>query len=416
MKKIVISLLSVLTLVACNGGTTSPSPSSSNSPVITTMTISNMPNSVHGCYESAVSFISDVAAINNNGIMTGTILSQTDLGCMQHDYLFGNNGSQLQVIPLYNFTDQDIIATGARTAAISTNLITVGITFVSDSSGFSYEWATYNNNLISELLVGTNYLTGVSENGTFAAGFNLGGNPKLFNTTLGLLYNLSYNNQPFPGTSGLYAVSNSGIAGGMVGDSSGGEASAMLCFAENKSCSYIVGGESAGFGAVIRSVSSNSKWIYGLAEIGNQTQLFNVNLATFAVTPLYKDLMILNSVVSDSGDIIVTDKNFNTYLLVPSNATASENNLYSINDLATQLNLPKNLDLANAYISPNGKYLAFDVSEYGSSDLFGLKIYFPDGIASYVQNNLTPVSSNNDTNSLWFKGQNVVSRSKGNRP
>lgn len=404
----IVCLLSLITLMACNGGT---SANSSNSPIITTMTISNMPESVRVCYESALSFSSDVVAINNNGVMTGMIKSQTGSGCIQQDYLFGNNGSQLEIIPLYNFSNTNLTATGARNSGISTNLITIGITFASDGSPSPFEFATYNNYLTPKLIENTNYLIGVSENGTFAAGFDLGGNPTLFNTALGLAYNLTYNNLPLSGASGLYAVSNSGIAGGMLGDISG-NTSGILCFAENKACSYVVGGPSGGFSANIRSVSSNSRWIYGFAYFDNYTQLFSVNLETFAVTPLYNDLIIRNLVVSDTGDIVVRDNDSKSYLLVPLNITASENSLYSMSDLAAQLNLPSNLDLTNAYISPNGKYLAFDVSDFGTDDLFGLRIYFPDGIANYVQNNLTPVSLNNSRSSFWFKGQNVITESK----
>jgi hypothetical protein len=313
--------------------------------------------------------------------------------------------------------------TGARTAAISTNLITTGITFASDGSPSPYEVATYNNYLTPYQISDANYMIGISENGTFTAGFNIGGQPTLFNTLLAQSYNLTFNGSPMSDTM-LTGVSNVGIAAGSMSQKSSSDAedafkSGILCFATTKSCSYIVGGPSVSYDAYVNAISSNSKWIYGFANNAGDTQLFNVNLDTFAVTPLeqgFDDVpnpIIQNNVVTDTGDLIIkSDGTGKLYLLVPSNLTASENNLYSIDDLAAKLNLPDNVSLEDAYLSPNGNYIAFDVVDYGDANLFGVKIYFPNGIANYVSANLTPLTTNKilykNHSSSWFRGQHVV--------
>ncbi|MDD3267455.1 MAG: hypothetical protein PHC75_09800 [Burkholderiales bacterium] len=420
MKKILLCLLPAIAVVACNGGNNT-SPTNTN-PVITLLTESNMPTAVTECYHGASSFISDVSAINNNGVMTGTIQANPESGCLQKEYLFGNNGNQLQVIPLLQLPpDSDLQLTGAITSAISSNLITAGITFASKVDDPSpYELATYNNYLMPNIIAGANYLIGVSENGTFIAGYNIGGQPTLFNTILSQEYNLTFNNIPMQNTQ-ITSVSNIGIAAGNIlqstPDSNDSFSSGIICSSTTKSCSYIVGGATTEFDASINAISSNSKWIYGYATHDNSNQIFNVNLETFAVTQLEKGFddianpILNNNVVTDTGDIIVKDDDTSKlYLLVPLTPTASENNLYSIDDLAAKLNLPDNVSLTNAYLSPNGNYIAFDVIDYGSSNLFGVKVYFPNGIANYVSQNLTPLTKNKNLSkkASWFKGEHVV--------
>lgn len=418
MKKIIFCLFPALAVVACNNGSSNDNVNTNTNPVVTYLTESNMPTSVTQCYDGASSFVSNVSAINNNGVMTGAIQANPESGCLQQDYLFGNNGNQLQVIPPLKLANTSLEFTGARTAAISSNLITTGITFASDGSPSPYELATYNNYLTPYEISGANYMIGISENGTFIAGYNMGGQPTLFNTLLASAYNLTFNNVPMSGTM-ITAVSNVGIAVGSMEqkDSSSEDsfAAGILCSAATKSCSYIVGGTIVGYNAYVNSISSNSKWIYGYANNAGETQLFNVNLDTFAVTPLeqgFNDVpnpTIDNNVVTNTGDIIVKSSDTGElYLLVPSNSTASENSLYSIDDLAANLNLPSNVSLSDAYLSPNGNYIAFDVTDYEDANLFGVKVYFPNGIASYVAANLTPLSTSKHSSLSWFKGEHVV--------
>ncbi|MDD3267456.1 MAG: hypothetical protein PHC75_09805, partial [Burkholderiales bacterium] len=316
MKKILLCLLPAIAVVACNGGNNT-SPTNTN-PVITLLTESNMPTAVTECYHGSSSFISDVSAINNNGVMTGTIQANPESGCLQKDYLFGNNGNQLQVIPLLQLPpDSNLQVTGARTSAISSNLITTGITFAASTDDPSpYELATYNNYLMPNIIAGSNYPIGVSENGTFIAAYSFGGEPTLFNTILSQEYNLTFNNLPMHLTQ-IKSVSNAGITTGNmsqpVPDSENSLSSGIICSSTTKSCSYIIGGPSVGFDAYINAISSNSKWIYGYATHDDSSQIFNVNLETFAVTQLEKGFddianpILNNNVVTDTGDIIVKD-------------------------------------------------------------------------------------------------------------
>lgn len=386
---IVVGCLCALSGLGCS----SSSPPSS-SPQITLLTRAALPASVTACYDGAASFASDVGAVNNDGVFAGDIQANPaeGSGCLQHAYLWNGGSSRFEVIPFATLPDPTLEVLGERVAVLSTGLVSGGITFVaSDNPDQPLEIATFNDHLAPSLIPGTNYVFGVSENSRFITGTNIGEQPLLFDHALGEAYNLTIGGVVLSRAM-LVGVSNEGIAVGSRPQESSVFDVAIVCSASTVSCADVVGGEIDGVNALFQSISSNGLFLYGFFEQNAETQLFSVSPTTHEVTALDPGYFIGTlSPATDDGTLVVHDGGPVAFLFVlhPDGSHA----IYSVAELADRLALPSNVSVREAYLSPNGKFVAFDVDDFGPDDVFAAKVYFPSGVTSYAITNLTPVTS-----------------------
>ncbi len=155
--------------MACSGGS-GGGDNKPTAPVTTLLTESQLNEPTKECYRTMESYSSNVVAVNNNGVVAGSIQSNPSIGCMQQGYLWNNSKNKFSVIPPLSF--EDFKVTGVRLAALSSNLISGGITFTANG----YEFATINTHLIPNNLINNwNYVYGISEQGQYITGTTLFG-------------------------------------------------------------------------------------------------------------------------------------------------------------------------------------------------------------------------------------------------
>lgn len=390
---ILINIFVIVLLYGCGAGASSAKNiPDNNAPQVTLFSTTSLSKSIVNCSN----FNSNVAAINNNGVVAGFITSpheSNSLQCVQHDYLWDSESSNsLSIIPFPDTLPIPEEVTGASIAALSTNLISAGITFINMTVSSTYpdEFASYNQNLLPNIINGWNYIFGVSENGQFLVGTNLGGNLLLFDTTLKQPAALTLDGTPLAGAAELISVSNDGTAVGIYNDTTiSPNGIAIICKNTTQNC-YIID-ESDAYSSSARSISSNGQIIYGvrLDNHGNNT-IFQVNPETYATTTLFDNYTIYHHYnVTNNGIILVTPDSGDSYFIyVP------KIGVYSVSTLINNLHLPSNIDPTTATISPNGKYIAFDVSTYTNNNIIGAKVFFPLGIESYLSKNITSIPVN----------------------
>ena len=97
------------------------------------------------------------------------------------------------------------------------------------------------------------------------------------------------------------------------------------------------------------------------------------------------DILGINALANDN---VVLLQNEDTQL--PEIYVAGQGS-YSVAQLATKLKLIDSIEYTSIAISPNGNYLSFDVQSY-KNNIFGVKVYFPQGVAAYLHNNLTTIN------------------------
>lgn len=389
--KILISIFAIAILYACGAGSSSSAtPTISNTPKITLFSMLNLTKSIVNC----ANFNSNVAAINNNGIVAGFIMSPKNndsLQCQQHDYLWNSESSNsLSIIPLPNspFPAQEEVF-GARIAALSTNLISAGIAFAGNPQDV-VQFASYNQNLLPYIINSGDEVLGVSENGQFLAGANsMTEELLLFNTILKQPTTLTLDGKPFIGGAELISVSNNGTAVGIYNDTNISQNGiAIICKNATQNCQIV--DKSNQYISSVRSISSDGQIIYGVQRNNNDNTIFQVNPVTYSITPLFKGYTIyLHYNVTDSGAILVTpDAGDSYFIYVP------KIGVYSVATLIHNLHLPSNIDSRTATLSPNGKYIAFDVSSYTNNQVIGAKVFFPLGIERYLKDNIIPIAVN----------------------
>lgn len=378
-----------------------------DTPLVSTFTINNSNNDVISCYSNPTGFVSEPAAINNRGVVAGTIDTRKNAKCEQHDYLWDETNNSFTLVPFLDakktqYPDFPIIA--ARVSTISSNLITAGISFADNNA---HLFATYNSYNKPYEIPGGNYVMNVSENGQYVVGWNLGEQPTFYDIKNKKSVDMSIDGKAFS-HGGLYGVSNNGIAVGIASENS---MRAIICTASTKKCSYVI--KDLNNDSLLRAISSNGKWIYGyvINHDTNKFQVFGLDPNTLKTYPLLNTNITKKQLklkindggyyagiqATDLGALIVNDVDSenlsNNYLLVPQNGY-SKVSLFSIKELADKLNLPKNTNLSSIAISHNGKYIVFDVENFDSTNTLARKVYFPRGIENYAVNNLTNLESN----------------------
>lgn len=380
---VTIMLCSSALIVACSSGSVHSTGNPQN-PIVTLLTESQLSKSFQNCYMDLESFSSMVAGINNNGVVAGAMLDDPNTGCLQHGYLWDNSkGNSFLSIPFIK--PPKFTVAGTRLTSISSNLITGGVTITKPA----LDTAIFNVGTAPKIAIANwNYVFGISEQGQFILGTTIFGSYLFFDTKLNKQIKLTYNGTPLSNfTVALVTASNNGKAvGTLVGQSEKNYNSGIICQAVDGTCAVVAGGDKNGYDAHITSISANGNFIYGYSlDNKNMLNVFSINPLNNHITPLIKSFFIHGNSITNDGLVTITHINDNkVYIYDP-----AVNGLYSVKDLANKLNLPANTKLSEVHLSPNGNYLAFDVSSY-DNDILALKVFFPQGIAKYIENNIRP--------------------------
>ncbi len=373
-------LLGIISIIiGCNSG--SVNKQKDINPEITNFTAANLSKAATDCYNDPLGYSSQVGAVNNNGVVAGAMQVKKSDKCIQQSYMWGND---LKFIPLVNNTEKFTI-TGTRLSVISTNLITGGITFAEDSQLGAYEFATYNNIMKPFILDGYNYVLGISENGQYLVGINLGGQPLNYDTVNESEINLTYNGEPAMGM--FVTVSNKGLIGASI-INKGANNDAALCQESSGICTAVTMDESKDM-AFITSIASQNQYIFGFYNKSGDTSVFSVNPDTYKGTTIakLKGFIANENSVTDKGALIASNGNNSKQVIYLS----QNDQMYSVSELVNKLNLTKSIAHNSIAVSPNGKYISFDVKDYNSNILM-VKVYFPNGIEEYLLKNIKPLS------------------------
>ncbi|MEN9946226.1 MAG: hypothetical protein RLZZ293_612 [Pseudomonadota bacterium] len=396
MKKILLALASIGCLVACNNGSQA---TTSNSTVqslsesemnnvtndlptakVTYLYESMLPISAQQCFHKLPMYTSNLTAVNNNGVVAGSLLVGDD--CLQHGYLWDAKKNTFEIIPFPTLTGNYTTIVGSRISSLSTNLVTGGITFTDPNVPGNHEYATYNNYFSPWVMLGWNYVFGVSEDGKYVVGSNFAGQPLLWDVINNQSIALTISGNPIL-RSMLSSVSNNGIVAAQL--SQNGYTNSLICKASTGTCEIVDGGKEMGYDSYLNSITHDGRFAYGWQRNGSGTHLYKLNVQTNQISLLIDNYYIPIVQNPDSGVLVVHSINDD----YPSIYVESSNKVYLLQDLLDKLHISsQNIALSSIRISPNSKYLTFDVTEY-ANQLFGVKIYFPLGIATYLNNNLT---------------------------
>lgn len=377
-----------LVLAACNNGTTSSTTQSNESPVVTLLTTSQLSESTLQCYESLSVYTFNVGAVNNNGVVAGDAQSDPSNNCLQSGYLWNSTESQFTIIPPISSIPSYTV-TGASIDVISTNLVTGGITYAT-KNGDGYEFATYYTDLTSHLIFDSNYGTGISEDGHYLVGYTLFGTPLLYDTiTQTQNESLTYESALIapPQEMAVYSVSNTGVAVASLILSPTVQVG-TYCINSTSVCTSVTPAESNNLG-FLRTITPDGSLMYGYTiSPTNKFQIFSFTPATNTIKPLVDNYFIQDDIMTSDGTVVISKADqSSTSIYVGQN-----NKIYSLKTLESQLALPSNTGLTDAYLSPNGNYLTLNTSTY-AGEILGIKIYFPQGITTYLIQNQTPESS-----------------------
>jgi hypothetical protein len=387
--------LVLLTVLFINfGGADKKSIAAEATRIVTPIQLSSATNNPSaGCD----TIVSDVGPVSNNGVVAGyiSVKDASDAECRPHVFTWSldNFKYAFSIVPFPVLPGKEI-AQGERVAVLSTNKVTGGITFgcMVDGCPSPDEFAAYNTPTIQSVISGWNYVFGISENGAYIVGTNLGGQPLLFNTLTGQPIPLTLAGAPLTG-SALDSVSNTGVAVGS------GNNNGLIC-GPSGTCQYADMGSSQ-YSASIRLISSDGSLLYGVHHYQNNrdviTKITKEGSGNYVVSETSLPYAIFNSNassnVTNKGAMVVTEQAQSYYIALPD--PKSHNYLvYSVDDLLNKLHLGSSGIAQNsASLSPNGKYLAFTVNQASGAkiDVIGYRLFFNEGIESYLINNLSPV-------------------------
>lgn len=368
----------------------------SNAPSISYLTFNDVPyGKVKDCYYSPNGFATKPGAVNNNGVVSGSMGVKEGNTCQEHTYLWDNQKNSFNILPLLNpktteYPNFKIVA--SISSSLSSNLVSTGISFAEEDA---HLYATFNQYMKPNELKGGNYIIQVSENGQYAVGWNIGGQPTFFNINKNSSIKLTLDGAELNRGAGLYNVSNDGTAVGIVFNDNMNN-SAIICKAQSGACSRINVDQTVL--SFLPTISSNAKWAYGYTMNNKHIKLFGVNPATLAITPISSQIkqerlknIYVDAQSTDLGATTVNSSGNSKYLLVPQ-PNYHGVSLFSITELGKKLSLPSNVNFSTIRLSPNGKYAVFDVDSF-DNDRFVAKVYFPKGIENYAINNLTNVNN-----------------------
>lgn len=184
----------------------------------------------------------------------------------------------------------------------------------------------------------------------------------------------------------INSISNNGIAVGNYYLSK-----PVVCNLYSKNCEFI----STIDNEVLNTISSNGKFIYGIA---NNKYVFRVdpnNYQVIRIDPIHEDLLkrtiglSVTEATDDGLGLLTNDYLHDTYIY-----SASSNRLYKADDLLKKTGLSKYLTTdSEMHISPNGKYVVVDLgySDY-KNDTMAIKLYFANGLAQYLDKNVASLS------------------------
>lgn len=367
-----------------------------SAPIVSRIVVSSSSAPFSGCTPSAL--VANVQAVSNDGVVGGYVTSKLGTSpCLPR--VFRWNTSGYTIVP-YPPMPPGTNAIGGRIAVISTNNVTGGITFEcqgSMSCPSPFEAATASAPTSQWVINGWNYVFGISENGTWITGTNLGGQPLLYNVTTKKPVSLTLNGAAIVNAS-LSSVSNAGLAVGSHDVQQPNTQNGMICITTGP-CQEIDKGTTA-YRALIKAISSNGSYIYGFHAYAQNRNVITAvtknGSGGYVVTETSLPyVMFPRADVTDKGAIVVTTASGSAYYFVlPGPKTPTQNSylVYSVAGLISKLGLA-GVQQNSVALSPNGKYLSFNVpvTTGGASTLIGYSVYFQDGIEAYLMSQLTAV-------------------------
>ncbi|PYQ31667.1 MAG: hypothetical protein DMF56_00740 [Acidobacteria bacterium] len=287
-------------------------------------------------------------------------------------------------------------AIAGRIAVISTNNVTGGITFEcqgSMSCPSPFEAATASGPASQFVINGWNYVFGISENGTWITGTNFAGQPLLYNVTTKKPVSLTLN-----GASILDAIlssaSDAGLAVGFRNVSQPQTQNGMICITAGP-CQEIDRGTTA-YRALLKGISSNGSYLYGFHSYEPTrnfiTRVTKNSSGSYVVTETSLPYLMNRGDVTDKGAIAVaTGSSSAYYFVLPDPTTPTRYLVYSVAGLISKLGLGSNIEQNSVALSPNGKYISFNVpvTTVGATTLIGYSVYFENGIEAYLMSHLS---------------------------
>jgi hypothetical protein len=364
-------------------------------PTVSKVEVSSSAPPFVGCSPSSLQ--ANVQAVSNDGIVGGYVTSKLGTGgCLPRVFRWNNNGFTIVPFPPM---PPNTNAVGGRIAVISTTNVTGGITFECQgamSCPSPFEAATASRPTTQTVINGWNYVFGISENGAWITGTNLGGQPLLYNVATGNPVTLTLKGVTMLNAA-LSSVSDAGLAVGFRLDPQLKSNNGMICISAG-ACQEIDMATSS-HSALIKSISSNGAYIYGFHSYAQSrnvlTAITKNSSGAYVVieTPL-PYVIFPRTDVTDKGTLVATANN-RYYFVLPGLNTPPQNNytVYTVASLIAKLGLGANVAQGSIALSPNGKYISFNVpvTGAGATTLIGYRAYFESGIETYLKSNLSPI-------------------------
>jgi hypothetical protein len=365
-----------------------------NDAIVSRIVVSSSAPPFSGCTPS--SFVANVQAVSNDGVVGGFVMSKLgSSSCLQR--VFRWNISGFTIVP-FPPMPPNTNAIAGRIAVISTNNVTGGITFEcqgSTSCPNPFEAATASGPASQFVINGWNYVFGISENGTWITGTNFAGQPLLYNVTTKKPVSLTLNGAPIFDAI-LSSASNTGLAVGYRNVSQ--MQNGMICITAGP-CQEIDKGTSA-YRALIKGISSDGSYIYGFHSYeparNRITRVTKNSSGNYVVTETSLPFFMDRGDVTDKGTIAVPSGSGgpgSAYYFVLWDPKTAYYHVYSVAGLIAKLGLGSNVDQGSVALSPNGKYISFNVpvTTVGPTTLIGYSVYFENGIEAYLMGHLAAV-------------------------
>lgn len=381
-----VSGCAVLSLVARESRAAGPK----STPIVSRIVVTSSSAPFAGCTPSSLQ--ANVQAVSNDGVVGGYVTSKLGSGgCLPRVFRWNTSGYTIVPFPKM---PPNTYASGGRIAVISTNNVTGGITFEcqgSQTCPSPFEAATASGPTTQNVINGWNYVFGISENGTWITGTNLGGQPLLYNVPANKAVSLTLNGAAMTGAS-LGSVSNAGLAVGTHATSQTHIQNGMICTTAGP-CQEIDKGTTT-YNALLKAISTNGTYIYGWHAYGQNKNVIttaakNGSGAWVVTETSLPYVMFPRADVTDKGTIVVTPgtgPNYYFALVGPKTTTQNYYLVYSVASVIAKLGLT-GAQQNTVAMSPNGKYISFNVPVVGSaSTLIGYRVYFENGIEDYLMN------------------------------
>jgi len=401
-------------LIGCNNHNTNNR--NLNNSIYEEIYLENFPNSTNICYNDK-DFHYEVATINNNGSISGTISSSANVNgkpkCLQPGFILNTAKPQkkISIMPLLEPLDSTVLPKSYFISSMSTSEVTTGATNFGvkfNIATMSAESQSYNISQSNEYSQGN----WISENGEYISlGLDFFA---VLNVKTNQFLEFSYDGNPIDQTfveTFMLQIDNHGTAVGVAYPKDQSPGVGLICNSQKQSCLSVAGNDDITYG--LTHISSNGQWIYGYSFNGESE---TKDVHTFQVIPnvehpeqySLKFLPILDGFIRDRAFHNITDDGILTvtryypeedssltknpvqlkteeyplqYFYVPKTGKL----YYSIDFIKSIKGIDPIFYNGNIVISPNSKYVHIsneNINFVGKK--LGAILYFPEGFGEYL--------------------------------